>query len=219
MSAIELAAYLRERLHTLGMTTTAAAEHSGISRQTWHKLLRADIHEAKLSTIIQVAETLETNPLSMLRIYFHGKSISYASIPLDEENQFVSGFVTDITYPDNSTVEPGQEFEKIWEVVNLGKSAWVNLQLQWVDEQKPKPITSSRTTSLGRHPTCHLIPLEPRIAIPLTQPGEHVRLKVRLRAPDYPCNATSYWKAVDHDGHSIFPKLSGLYCLVKVAPS
>lgn len=71
MSGIDLAAYIQERMDALGLSVTAAAERSGVSRQTWHKLMRADIQEAKLSTLMRVARTLETPTPSLLDFYFY----------------------------------------------------------------------------------------------------------------------------------------------------
>ena len=75
MSALDLAHHLREQLETLGMTITEASARSGISRQTWHRLLQADIDEAKLSTLIKVANVLETHVLTLLTVYFQRKPI------------------------------------------------------------------------------------------------------------------------------------------------
>ncbi len=203
MSAFDVADYLRVRLRALDLTTTEAARRSGISRQTWHKLLRADISEARLSTLTQVADTLETHPLSMLRIYFSGREQRQAvRVAKDKKQnqQWVAGFVTDVTFPDNSTVVVGQEFEKIWEVANLGTAAWIGWRLQRQDE--PLPDGS--------------MPVGVSIPIPDTQPGEHVRLSVRLRAPDSPGTAISHWKCVNAAGEIVFPKLTGLYCMVEV---
>lgn len=71
MSAIELAKYVEQRMTTLNLSITTAAERSGISRQTWHKLKRAEIQEAKISTLIGVARTLKTTVPELLNIYFH----------------------------------------------------------------------------------------------------------------------------------------------------
>ncbi|WP_298610210.1 helix-turn-helix transcriptional regulator [uncultured Thiothrix sp.] len=71
MSGIDLAGYIQERMDALGLSVTAAAERSGVSRQTWHKLMRADIQEAKLSTLMRVARTLETPAPDLLSIYFY----------------------------------------------------------------------------------------------------------------------------------------------------
>ena len=75
MSALDLAHHLRAQLEALGMTITEASARSGISRQTWHRLLQADIDEAKLSTIVKVANVLETHDLTLLTVYFQRKPI------------------------------------------------------------------------------------------------------------------------------------------------
>lgn len=71
MSGIDLAEYIQERMDALNLSVTAAAERSGVSRQTWHKLMRADIQEAKLSTLMRVARTLETPAPDLLNFYFY----------------------------------------------------------------------------------------------------------------------------------------------------
>ena len=75
MSALDLAHHLRAQLEALGMTITEASARSGISRQTWHRLLQADIDEAKLSTLVKVANVLETHVLTLLTVYFQRKPI------------------------------------------------------------------------------------------------------------------------------------------------
>lgn len=213
MSAFELADYLRLRLRTMDLTTTEAARRSGISRQTWHKLLRADISEARLSTLVQVAETLETHPLSMLRIYFNDNTLNAGSKPTARNSKrYASGFVADVTFPDYSLVQPGQEFEKIWEIVNLGAEPWVGWRLQCIDADARGAVGKSN----GKNVQYGLQPETDSIAIPDTQPGEHVKLGVQMRAPNSPCTAVSRWKCVNAKGQIVFPKLTGLYCMVKV---
>ena len=75
MSALDLAHHLREQLEALGMTITEASARSGISRQTWHRLLQADIDEAKLSTLVKVGNVLETHVLTLLTVYIQRKPI------------------------------------------------------------------------------------------------------------------------------------------------
>ncbi|WML92036.1 NBR1-Ig-like domain-containing protein [Thiothrix lacustris] len=202
MSALDVAEYLRLRLRALRMTTTEAAKRSGISRQTWHKLLRADIGEARLSTLVQVADTLETHPLSMLRIFFNGRELSQA-MRLHEDTRFVSSFVGDITFPDNSKVMIGETFEKIWEVENVGTEAWEGWHL----------VCQYDLASSG------LQPVNDNIPIPSTQPGERVRLSVTLRALEKVGIAMSHWKYVNADGELVFPRQAGLYCMVNVTSS
>ncbi|ALG66471.1 NBR1-Ig-like domain-containing protein [Beggiatoa leptomitoformis] len=45
----------------------------------------------------------------------------------------VTGFIADVTYPDNSIVTAGQAFEKIWEIRNLGGQVWENRKLVCCD--------------------------------------------------------------------------------------
>ena len=81
MSALDLAHHLRAQLEALGMTITEASARSGISRQTWHRLLQADIDEAKLSTLVKVANVLETHVITLLTVYFQRKPIEqYATL-------------------------------------------------------------------------------------------------------------------------------------------
>ncbi len=74
MSAIDLANYIQKRMKALDLTIISAAERSGISRQTWHKLRQADIKEAKISTLMKVADTLHTTPTYLFDLYFHNTS-------------------------------------------------------------------------------------------------------------------------------------------------
>lgn len=70
MSATNLATYLDQRVKALGLSKSEAARRADVSRQTWYRLLNAEIGDAKLSTLIRLAEALETTPLHILRIYF-----------------------------------------------------------------------------------------------------------------------------------------------------
>jgi DNA-binding XRE family transcriptional regulator len=56
----------------LGLSKSEAARRADISRQTWYRLLSADVTDAKLSTMIRLAEALETTPMQLLHLYFEG---------------------------------------------------------------------------------------------------------------------------------------------------
>ena len=127
-----------------------------------------------------------------------------------------SGFIADITYPDNSIVQVGQTFEKVWEVANLGSQPWVNWRLQCVDEHLSVQALHGSEQYQGKKLQYGLQPLENSIPIPTTEPGEKVRLHVTFRAPDFACTTISHWKSVNEAGEILFPNLTGLYCLVKV---
>lgn len=216
MSAKDLSDFLRKRMLELGLTNKEVALRAKVSRQTWYNLLNAQIEEAKFSTLIRIANTLETHPLVMMRIYFSEKSLQAANTLASGSRKYGSGFVSDVTYPDNSIVNVGQVFLKTWEVVNLGTTSWSNLYLQCVDELIEVRAKNADQHALRLGKQYGLLPLQQRIPIPETLPEEHVQLSVEFRAPDYPCSAISHWKTIDANGNLVFPGATGLYCLVRV---
>lgn len=76
MSAVDLAHYMRDQLDAVGISVREASTRSGLSRQTWHKLLQADIEEAKVSTLIKVAKVLDTHILILLSVYFQRNTVT-----------------------------------------------------------------------------------------------------------------------------------------------
>lgn len=70
MSAQALSRFLRKRMRLQGLNNSQLALKAGISRQTWYGLLNADIKEAKLSTLMQIAVVLQVHPMEMMSVYF-----------------------------------------------------------------------------------------------------------------------------------------------------
>ncbi|MGB3917399.1 helix-turn-helix transcriptional regulator [Thiothrix litoralis] len=70
MSSKDFADYLGQRVARLGLSKSEVARRADISRQTWYRLLSAEVTDAKLSTMARLAEALETTPLHLLSIYF-----------------------------------------------------------------------------------------------------------------------------------------------------
>ncbi|TXH75718.1 MAG: XRE family transcriptional regulator [Thiothrix sp.] len=70
MSAQKLSFFLRKQMHLQGLSNSQVALKAGISRQTWYGLLNADIKQAKISTLLQVAAVLKVPPLELFKIYF-----------------------------------------------------------------------------------------------------------------------------------------------------
>ncbi|HRJ51775.1 MAG TPA: helix-turn-helix transcriptional regulator [Candidatus Thiothrix moscowensis] len=69
MSGEKLAHYLEDRLIELQLSKSEAARRSGISRQTWYRLESGEAFDTRLSTLVQLAEALETEPLVLLQVY------------------------------------------------------------------------------------------------------------------------------------------------------
>ncbi|EIJ43298.1 transcriptional regulator with sigma factor-related N-terminal domain [Beggiatoa alba B18LD] len=214
MAAVDLAQYILTRSKELGLNKSELASKSSISRSALYKLLDSDVQEVRISTIVQLANTLQIHPLDLLRCLFTNwdfpvKQSSLAKYPKD-----ATGFIADVTYPDNSLVTAGQTFEKIWEIRNLGGEIWKNRKLVCCDDFIT--LTSHQTEIASPLPQRGLQPQQREIPIPLTHPNESVRLSVQFLAPPYPVTVISYWKMANAEGELCFPELEGLSCLVKV---
>lgn len=208
MSDKDLAGFLRRRMRELELTNVDVARRAGLARQTWHRLLSGDIGEAKLSTLVRIANALEIHPIQLVRTYFTSKQLS-SSTEHQAKTKYNSGFIADVTYPDNSLVSMKQEFIKTWEIINLGTSSWEGLYLACVDDLPHSPQQQS-PIQYG------LLPERKSFPVPYTAPNETVRLSVKFKAPCLPCTVISHWKLVDQQGKIILPNHEGLYCLVKV---
>jgi len=207
MSKIDLANLLQKRIKQLKITKSELARNSGISRQTLYKLLNADVDEAKLSTLVKVSQVLKVHPMDLLRTYFSGLALRN-TVKKDD-----TGFLGDITYPDNSIVMVKQRFTKVWSIKNMGSTAWINRRLVCVDD-----IITSTSSDRGINiiEQRGLLPLANSIDIPKTRAGKTVQISVEFLAPAYPCSVVSYWKSVDKNGNYCFPDREGLSCQVKV---
>lgn len=94
-------------------------------------------------------------------------------------------FISHITYPDNSVVEPGQEFTKIWEIKNSGSGdcAWTNsYRLIFVGGN----ILGSDSTRIGQ-----------KVGV-----GANVRVRLEMTAPNAPGTYTSQWRMATADWQS-----------------
>ncbi len=136
MATKELSAHISQRIRQLGVTKTQVIKRSKLSRQAFYNILNDKIlEETKLSTFISLAHALEVHPLILMRQYFHGWELPVWSSKDTKYPKDHSGFVRDVTYPDNSLVTVNQEFEKIWEIQNLGEVIWENRRLVCIDEE------------------------------------------------------------------------------------
>ena len=206
MSAQEFSKFITQRAESLRLSVTEVTKRAGISRATCYRFLNEEIEEARLSTLIRLADALQVTPLRLLRTYFHARSL---------RRKFDSGFLGDVTYPDNSLVHVGEAFDKTWAVENTGENAWVGWYLQCADEFVDTRVTlavsgESLQLQYGLRPDALRIP------IPVVQPSEQVQLTVRFTAPLVPGTYISYWKTVDERGEWVFPEKMGLNCTVKV---
>jgi len=207
VSKLDLANLLSYQINNLNLNRSQLVKRAGISRQTLYKLLNAEIEEAKLSTLVKLSHALQLHPLDVIRVYFNACTLTSAQA----DN---TGFIGDITYPDNSIVAPNQIFTKIWAVKNIGNRVWKNRKLVCVDKEISISVNGDANFNMEKERG--LIPLSSEIEVPVTQPDETIELSVQFKAPSYPCTTISYWKSIDAEGNFIFPEKEGLSCLVNV---
>ncbi len=203
MHKIEFSNLVNKLVEQSGLNKTELAEKASLSRTSFYKLLKGDIAEAKLSTLINVSNALGVPPLELLRPYLKHlsstSSLGASALDLD------TGFISDVTYPDNAIVYTGQLFDKIWSVKNQGTKPWKGLYLECQD--KPHQLNGLSIS---------LNPVIQKIAIPEVLPGEKALISVSFKAPELPTTVISSWKATYEDGTLVFPNKKPLYCMVKV---
>lgn len=216
MSAQELASYLRNRIASLQISHVNVAQKAGVSRQTLYRLLNAEIESARLSTITQLANALNTSAILLLRIYYNAKPFSY--LMPGTNSKYAAGIAGIFQVPLNETVEPNEIFDITWELVNIGNQAWENLRAVCIDNHLSDKVFIGNDTYLHQHNSCDITVMTEDIPIPFTLPGEHVRLTTTFRAPAYPCTLISHWKIMDVENRWIMPTPTGLFFMIQVAP-
>lgn len=206
--------YVRERAASLEINMTELARRTGISRQGLYGLLDGSTGQAKISTLIALADALKVHPIVLFRHLLHQLELPKFSTTSAKYRFDASGFVQDVTIPDNTTVLTGQVFTKIWEIQNIGHVDWIGRKLACMDQ----PATISKLLENINRPETRrmLIPSQQVINIPTTLAGDSVTLNVEFTAPSYPCTVISYWKMTDENGEVCFPKTEGLSCMVRV---
>lgn len=206
--------FIESRRKEVNLTKKALAERAGLSRQGLYKILNGDVKQASLSTIVKLAIPLNVHPIILMQKIFQRWEFPLMETQGALNQHHATGFIGDITYPDNSIVSTGQQFTKIWRSQNIGKHNWDGCFLKCFDDHVT--IATDNDNMGIIHPRRGLLPESKTIPIPLVKSGETVDLEVNFTAPNYPCTAISYWKMVDKDDNICFPESEGLSCLVQV---
>ncbi|HLF97774.1 MAG TPA: NBR1-Ig-like domain-containing protein [Methylococcaceae bacterium] len=210
-----LDAFVRRRAGILRLSLSDVAQRSGLSRQALYRLLEGRKGELRLCSFVRLAGALQVHPIILLRYVCSAVHLPGYASEVTHYKHDGSGFIQDVTVPDNSPVMADSRFQKIWEIQNVGQAAWVDRALLCVDEELEVISKSERLKPVARR---GLMPDQRRIPVPRTQPGESVRLGVWFTAPSYPCTLVSYWKMVDERDNLCFPDMEGLSCQVRVVP-
>ena len=213
MSAIDLSVFLTKRAGELNLSITAICKMSGVSRSTWHRLINADVKQARVETLCRLSNVLQVDQRKLLSL--HSKKSNGITFPFTKSQDAYS-FIRDINYPLNTMVKQEEVFEKSWEIVNLGNICWRNRRLICVDntlnaQLKKRDCEVDPNRNNGR-----LNILQESIEIPPTPSGENVKLSVKFQAPKGAGTVISFWKIVDMEGRYCFPENMPLSCQVRV---
>jgi len=215
MSAIDLSYFLHARAKNLNLSAASVSSKAGISRQTWYRLINADVQHARISTLMRVANALQVSLIELSCLYNKKKYSSRKSlINTMQDNEDAYVFIRDVSYPLNSMVGKGEIFEKTWEFINVGNRPWVNRRFICVDNQFNIQVKNPKHTDINKNNL--LIPLQHSVDIPTTAPGEHLLMSIQFRAPEHTGTMISLWKTVNAQGDYCYPKHEGSSCQVRV---
>jgi transcriptional regulator with XRE-family HTH domain len=211
MQKEEFAKYIRVRAKELGLSITKLAQQTGISRQSLYDLFSGTTEQAKLSTVVSLANTLQVHPIHLFRHLLDQVESPIYSAKNDGD---AMTFVRDVTIPDNTQVKVGATIKKTWEIKNTGETAWVGRKLVCMDQPVDPNYTPPRSKVLT---TCRgLLPVSREVEIKDTKVGKTVLITVEFKAPSYPCSVLTYWKMTDEDGMICSSMTEGLSCHVQV---
>lgn len=214
MSSYELGEFLKETIQKRNLKITEVAKRAKLSRESIYKLIRGDVREPDLSTLVRLSRALQVHPIILLRKLFEGWDFCCCEEAFPSKDLYGIGLVADVTFPDNSLVSAGSRFVKTWEVQNISRTEWAGRRFVCVDDQLELHCTRPDLTI-----PCErrgLVPASREIEIGNVMPEECIRVSVEFTAPSYPCSVISYWKMIDRDGNYCFPRQEELSCLVQV---
>jgi DNA-binding winged helix-turn-helix (wHTH) protein len=111
-----------------------------------------------------------------------------------------SRFVRDVSLPDGTIMPPGERFEKVWEIQNVGSVVWRSRHLRRI----------GACSGPGR------IGSDPLTAVPLTKSGALCLVRMWLTAPPDAGSYYAAWKMVDDKGNECFPRMRPLFVSIDV---
>ncbi len=216
MHHLNLSDFIKYRADILNINMSELAKKTHMSRQTLYNLLSGSTEQAKISTLVALAEALETDPGDLFYLILrqtNGLKVATSST-LTRRSSDGYRFVGDVTIADNTKVLTNQVFTKIWGIKNTSQSHWLGRKLKCMNVAVEMPQLEPDATQ----PTIRsgLIPAQRVIDIPDTEPGKSVTLQMEFTAPCYPCSVMSYWCMTDQRNEICYPESEGLSCVVQV---
>ncbi|MFT0168413.1 NBR1-Ig-like domain-containing protein [Paraburkholderia mimosarum] len=219
-----LRALIARRGRELGKSMTAIAREAGLSRTYLYGLSGGIAQDPSVRTLVKLARAIQVSPLLLFRYYADLSGAPATGAPVAPTNRAVglhdpedvAVFNADVTTPEQTVVLPGEVFQKVWEIQNLGTRPWLGRRLVRVDGEYVMARRTRNNTGLEVVLDAHLSSLHREIAIPDTQPGQPIRLSVDFAAPNENCTVASIWRIEDREGHPCFGPSFILHVVVTV---
>lgn len=197
-----LQSLIRRRAREIGKSMKSIAVDAGVARSYLYKLANGQVQDPPIGILIRLANALKITPISIFRFYGDiGDQIDKQErlklslgIGVIDENDILA-INSDITTPGHCVVKIGEEFDKIWEIQNIGKVEWRDRSLVRIDVPIVQPLIAPNAASLAA-PVC-LKSSANRISIPRIAPGNVARLKTSFVAPMANCSVASIWRIED----------------------
>lgn len=103
-----------------------------------------------------------------------------ATITPEPTCSYAMKYAADVTIPDGTVFDPGEEFKKTWAVVNAGTCPWDNtFRLAFVSGERMSALES--------------------VNMPATEPGATVNVSVPMAAPEPPGDHKGVWQLCGPD--------------------
>ena len=194
-------AFMRRRTREVGKTFKSLAAEAGLARTYIYRLADGSVRDPSVKTLVSLARALDVQPVVLFRYYgdLHLRRSSQPWLWKAREDVDAMAFNADVTIPDGAPVGCGECFRKVWEIQNVGTVPWKGRTLVRVDD-KYVIAHAKPDGSLVAVVRPHLTALTDHVKVPVTQPGDVVRLEVDFVAPTEACSVASVWRIEGPDG-------------------
>jgi len=135
MSVHDLSDFLRERAKALNLSAKVIVQKAGISRQTWYRLINAQVKKARLETLERVANVLQVSLVELSYLYTKQQQLQQEALISIVHITNNHPFVDVVSIPSDALVHKEEVFEKQWKITNKSPSYWINRRLVCVDDE------------------------------------------------------------------------------------